>query len=184
MILYVARHGETDLNIEDRFQGISDLPLNVRGREQASILADSLPAGIVHVFTSPQLRAYQTASAVAQARRLPLTTMPYFRERDFGIFEGLTPAEAEQHHPVLWAQDIVRQWNSAPPGGETTRNVVRRIATGLRTLRRQHRDEAVVLIAHGFVVRAVRYLLTGIPQEEFFAVPKIGNGEFLTFVLP
>jgi broad specificity phosphatase PhoE len=73
---------------------------------------------------------------------------------------------------------------AAPPGGETTRAVVRRTAAGLRVLRAAHRDDAVVLVTHGFVVRAVRFLLTDIPQEEFFTMPKIGNGEFLTFVLP
>lgn len=46
MILYIARHGETDLNIDDRYQGISDPPLNERGMPQAVALAASLPAGI------------------------------------------------------------------------------------------------------------------------------------------
>ena len=184
MILYIARHGETDLNIEDRYQGVGDLPLNEHGVEQAVALTAALPLGIVHVVSSPQRRACQTASVVADARRLPHTTMTNFRERDFGIFEGLTPAEAQARYPELWAQEVVRQWNGAPPGGETTRAVVRRTAAGLRMLRKAHKDEAVLLVTHGFVVRAVRFLLTGIPQQEFFAVPKIANGEFLSFAFP
>lgn len=130
MILYIARHGETDLNIQDRYQGISDSPLNDRGLQQAAALAAGLPAGIVHVISSPQKRAYQTASALAEARRLPLETMSHFRERDFGIFDGLTPAEVQKRHPDLWERKIVQQWNDAPPGGETTRDVVRRVANG------------------------------------------------------
>lgn len=184
MILYVARHGETDLNIDDRYQGISDPPLNERGLLQAAELAARLPAGIVHVVCSPQQRAFQTASAITESRRLPLEAMSHFRERNFGIFEGLTPAEAREQHPKLWAEGVVRQWNGAPPGGETTREVVRRTANGLRILRRAHRDEAVLLVTHGFVVRALRYLLTDIKQGEFFELPKIGNGDFLTFILP
>lgn len=184
MILHIARHGETDLNIDDRYQGISDHPLNERGVLQAASLAANLPAGIDHVICSPQLRAFQTAAAIVDARRLRLETMPQFRERDFGIFEGLTPAEVQERHPDLWAQGVVRKWNSAPPGGETTREVVRRTAFGLRNLRRRHKDEAVALVTHGFVVRAVRYLLTDTSQDDFFELPKIGNGTFLTFVLP
>lgn len=184
MILYLARHGETDLNIDDRYQGIGDLPLNHTGRRQAVALEASLPAGIVHIVSSPQRRAFETASAVATARCLPLTTMPDFRERDFGVFEGLTPAEAREAYPALWAQAILQQWNGAPPEGETTRAVVRRTARGLRALRRAYRDEAVLLVAHGFVVRAARFLLSGIPKEAFFVEQKIGNAEFLTFILP
>lgn len=183
MILYIARHGETDLNIDDRYQGISDPPLNQRGVQQAVALAASLPAGIVRLICSPQQRAVQTASAVAEARRLPLETMSHFRERDFGIFDGLTPLEAAERYPDLWAQGIVSQWNNAPPGGETTRDVVRRTAAGLRILRRAYKDEAVTLVTHGFVVRAVRYLLTDTSQDEFFVLPKIGNGQFLAFAL-
>jgi broad specificity phosphatase PhoE len=184
MILYIARHGETDLNTEDRYQGSSDLPLNERGVQQAAALAASLPPGIAQVVCSPQRRALQTASVIAEGRRLPLKTMAHFREREFGIFEGLTQGEVQEHHPELWAQGVLQQWHGAPPGGETTRAVVRRTAVGLRLLRTAHKDDAVALIAHGFVVRAVRFLLTGIPQEEFFVKPKIGNGEFLTFILP
>jgi broad specificity phosphatase PhoE len=184
MILYIARHGETDLNIEDRYQGIGDLPLNESGRRQALNLEASLPPGIGRIISSPQRRAYQTACAVAESRRLPLTTMANFRERNFGVFEGLTPEQARHGYPELWAQGILQQWNSAPPDGETTRAVVRRTAAGLRELRTNFRDEAVLLVAHGFVVRAARFLLTGIPKEEFFAEQKIGNGTFLTFVLP
>lgn len=184
MILYVARHGETDLNIEDRYQGISDPPLNRLGEAQAAALAANLPPSIVRVVCSPQLRAFQTASAVAEARRLPLEAMPHFRERDFGIFEGLTPAEVKERHPDLWEAGVVRQWDSAPPEGETTRAVVRRTAAGLRLLGRKHRDDAVLLVTHGFVVRTLRYLLTDITKHEIFELPKIGNGEFLTFILP
>lgn len=183
MILYIARHGETDLNIDDRYQGVTDPPLNQRGLQQAAALAANLPPGIARLVSSPQQRAFQTASAVAEARRLPVETMAHFRERDFGVFDGLTPSEAAARYPDLWAQGIVSQWNGAPPGGETTREVVRRTAAGLRMLRKEHKDDAVALITHGFVVRAVRYLLTDISQGEFFALPKIGNGQFLTFAL-
>lgn len=184
MILYIARHGETDLNIEDRYQGVSDQPLNERGMQQAATLASSLPPGIGYIYSSPQRRAQQTAAAVAEARGLSVKAMAQFRERNFGIFEGLTQVEAANMYPDLWEQSPVRQWNGAPPGGETTRDVVRRTAAGLRLLRNAHRDDAVALVTHGFVVRAVRYLLTDTTQDNFFVLPKIGNGEFLAFSLP
>jgi broad specificity phosphatase PhoE len=184
MILYLARHGETDLNIDDRYQGSSNLPLNARGLQQAASLATRVPAGVVAVVSSPQLRAYQTAQAVAATTALALETQVWLRERDFGVFEGLSQAEVQHRYPQLWVQNVVQQWNGAPPGGETVNQVVQLVADGLQALRAQYKEQAIVLVTHGFVVRAVRFLLSGIPQDEFFALPKIGNGEFLTFVLP
>lgn len=183
MILYIARHGETDLNIEDRYQGVSNLPLNVRGVRQAASLAEKLPTGIVHVVSSPQTRAYQTAEVIAKTRRLPLTTASRFREKNFGVFEGLSQPEVQARYPELWARGIVQQWDGAPPGGESVHDVVRRVSAGLYALNALHKDDAIALVTHGFVVRAVRFLLTGIRPEEFFTEPRIGNCEFLTFVL-
>lgn len=184
MILYLARHGETDLNIDDRYQGSSNLPLNTRGLQQASDLAARVPPSIDRIVSSPQLRAYQTATAIANVTGLALTTDAGFRERDFGIFEGLSQAEVQQRYPTLWAQHRVQQWDDAPPSGETVHQVVHRVSAALHALNAMHKNDTIVLVTHGFVVRALRFLLSGIPEDEFFALPKIGNGELLAFALP
>lgn len=183
MKLYLARHGETDLNVDERFQGVSDLPLNAVGLAQAAQLAQSLPAGIECIATSPQLRARQTAEAVASSRRLPLQTFAEFRERDFGCFEGLNPDEAAQRYPDLWARNLAWQWAEAPPGAESAEEVVRRVAAGLLQLCALHAGRSVLLVAHGFVVRAVRFIASGIAKEDFFVLPRIGNGDFLEMPL-
>lgn len=177
--LYLARHGETDLNAGERFQGVSDLPLNARGHAQAARLAHALPTGIEFIATSPQLRARQTAEAVANARHLPLQSFAEFRERDFGCFEGLNPDEAAQRYPDLWARKLAYQWADAPPGGESAEEVVRRVVAGLLRLHVRHAGRPVLLVAHGFVVRAVRFIASGITKEEFFVLPRIDNGNFL-----
>lgn len=109
--------------------------------------------------------------------------MAEFRERDFGIFEGLSPSEIQAGFPDLWAIGIMEQWAAAPPGGETTSDVVQRVAVGLLTLRDLFPSQAVLLVAHGFVGRAVRYLLTETRRENFFVMPKVGNAEFVTYFL-
>ena len=102
MKLYLARHGETDLNIDDRYQGSSDAPLNARGRAQADALAAALPHDITRIVASPLQRALQTAQAVGSARGLAVHTMTGLREKDFGVFDGLTPAEVAERYPALW----------------------------------------------------------------------------------
>ena len=69
MKLYAVRHGETDLNIDDRFQGASNASLNTRGRLQAYDLVLRLPNDAVQVVSSPLRRALETAEMVAGERR-------------------------------------------------------------------------------------------------------------------
>jgi broad specificity phosphatase PhoE len=185
MKLYLARHGETDLNIDERYQGISDAPLNARGLAQARALAEALPQGITHIVASPLRRALQTAQAVAVARGLPVTTMAGLREKDFGAFDGLTPTEVATRHPALWQGGVLTSWDQPPPGGETTRAVVQRVSLCLAEVRATHAaDAAVLLVVHGFVVRALRYLLDGLEEAEFFVADRIGNAEFLVRDVP
>jgi broad specificity phosphatase PhoE len=179
MKLYLARHGETDLNIDERYQGVSDAPLNARGRAQAEALAVALPHDVIHIVASPLQRALHTAQAVGRARGLVVQVMAELREKDFGAFDGLTPAEVAERYPALWQSGVITSWNQRPPGGETTREVVQRISDCLHELRDRYRDDTVLVVVHGFVVCALRYLLDDLPEAEFFVAPRIGNAEFL-----
>jgi broad specificity phosphatase PhoE len=175
--LYLARHGETDLNVQMRYQGSTDMPLNELGWTQAQSLAQRLPPDITRIVASPLLRAQQTASLVSQARGLPILTMSEFRERDFGVFETLTHEETQARYPELYARKVVMQWDEAPPKAETIREVVARVQAGLQRLEAEHGGESVLLVAHGFVARAVRYLVKRWPETDFYLEPLMGNGE-------
>jgi broad specificity phosphatase PhoE len=179
MKLYLARHGETDLNIDDRYQGRSDAPLNQCGLAQAQALAAALPLDISHIIASPLQRALHTAQAVGRARGLPVHTMAGLREKHFGRFDGLTPAEVAARFPVLWRSGVLTSWDQPPPGGETTRAVVQRVSRCLGELRATHADDTVLLVVHGFVVRALRYLIDDLSEADFFVAERIGNAEFL-----
>ena len=180
LTLLLARHGQTDLNTEDRWQGRIDAPLNAAGHAQALRLADELPAGIDAIVASPMQRARQTAEPVARRRGLPVAFDADFRERDFGVFDGLTEAEAAARFPELAARNAAYRWDLEPPGAEPTRDVVERVARGLRRLRDQHDGQTVLLVSHGFVVRCLRHLIDGVPEADFFAAARIANGAFLT----
>ncbi|MFP8778334.1 histidine phosphatase family protein [Hydrogenophaga sp. RWCD_12] len=182
--LLVARHGQTDLNIDERWQGRLDLPLNATGQAQARQLARDLPAGIDAIVASPMQRARQTAEPAAQRWGLPVSFDADFRERDFGVFEGLTEAEAAVQFPELIARPAAYRWDEEPPGAESTRAVVDRVARGLQRLREQHEGRTVLLVSHGFVVRCLRFLIDGVNPADFFTAPRIPNGSLLTRQLP
>lgn len=178
--LLLARHGETDLNTEERWQGRIDAPLNAAGLAQGQRLALDLPEGIHAIVASPLLRARQTAAPAVQRLGLPLRLDGDFRERDFGVFEGLTEAEAAQRYPELTARNAAYRWDEEPTGAESTRAVVARVERGLQRLRAQHDGQTVLLVSHGFVVRCLRYLIDGLSEAEFFAAARIPNGSYLT----
>lgn len=183
LTLLLARHGETDLNTQDRWQGRIDAPLNAAGQAQAQCLADSLPEGIDAIVASPMRRARQTAAPVAQRRGMAGALDEDFRERDFGVFDGLTAAEAAQQFPALAALNAAYRWDMEPSGAEPTRAVVARVARGLERLRAQHAGRTVLLVSHGFVVRCLRHLIDGVPESDFFSAARIVNGSFLTRTL-
>jgi len=92
--LFLVRHGETAWNAQDRIQGTVDVPLNDAGRAQAACLAryfaqQSLDA----IYSSDLVRAAVTARAIAQTVGRTVREWALLRERQFGLWEGLTGAE-------------------------------------------------------------------------------------------
>lgn len=177
MDLYVVRHGQTWANIESRYLGAFDPGLTDLGRQQAQALAEQLPAHVQALITSPLLRARQTADYLNQQHRLPICVMDAFRERHIGVFEGLTQAEAKARHPGLWAQNITRQWDIGPDGGESIKDVFLRVQQGLQFLLDAYHGKVIVLVAHGFVAKTIRALARG-DYSDFYDW-QLGNGEVL-----
>ncbi len=177
MNLYVVRHGETWANVEHRYLGALDPQLTARGREQAASLSKKLPSGIEVLIVSPRVRAQQTARILNVELNLEPLTMGDFRERDVGVFEGLTQAEARAMHPQLWAQNITRQWAVGPTGGESIADVVARVHRGLVELAALYPARVVLLVAHGFVAKVIRALARG-DFSDFFNW-QLSNGEML-----
>jgi probable phosphoglycerate mutase/uncharacterized phosphatase len=84
------RHGQTDWNLEGRFQGHTDIPLNATGLAQAHGAAERLARQpITAIVSSPLVRASKTAAIVAERLGLPLHIDPELMERSFGRYEGL-----------------------------------------------------------------------------------------------
>lgn len=161
MHLYVVRHGETWANAEQRYLGSLDPGLTERGRQQAHALADHLPGNLDVLVVSPRLRALETAGILNEGLTLSPRIMECFRERDVGVFEGLTQAQASARYPQLWSQNITRRWEAGPTGGESICEVVTRVREGLLELRSNYPSQTVLLVAHGFVAKVIRALAKG-----------------------
>lgn len=177
MRLYIARHGQTDANAQHRYLGSLDPELNVAGRAQAVNLRLELPSSINAIVVSPLLRARQTAEIINGHLNLPLHIIDSFRERNVGVFEGLTQTEARHRYPDLWAQNITRQWHLAPPDGESVAQTFTRAHRGLVQLIESSGSENLLLVAHGFIAKSLRALV----RRDFsdFYDWQLNNGQLL-----
>lgn len=167
MKLLLVRHGQTEFNLEHRYLGALDPPLNDTGIAQAQRLRAQLPGSIDVVISSPLLRARQTAELLRHDTAPAAITDDAFRERNVGVFEGLTQDEARTAFPDLWARNITRQWHAAPDGGETIDAVFARVHSGLTRLLDRHADATVLLVAHGFVAKVIRAIALSDHRDMF-----------------
>jgi broad specificity phosphatase PhoE len=164
--IFLARHGESDWNVEKRFQGHTDRPLTERGREQAYALAD-LVAGekIEAIYTSPLSRAQETAEIVAARVGLEPVALPELREVDTGSWSGLSRADVEARFPEGFAR-----WRSGGSGwedGETYEEMAERVIGALGTVAEAHPDGRVLVISHGGPIRAIHAAAEGLAIDDY-----------------
>ena len=120
MRMFLVRHGETDWNVENRIQGIYDVPLNERGLRQAKELSRRLEKGaLVRIFSSNLSRSYRTAVEIAAPHKLEVERDSRLAEVSQGIWEGLLADEARELYPkeyAMWERDPS---SIVPPAGES-----------------------------------------------------------------
>jgi probable phosphoglycerate mutase len=151
--ILLARHGETDWNRENRFQGHADPPLNSTGRSQAAELSAALAAEeLAAVYSSPLRRAFETAEVVAAAHGLQPVAVAGLREVHVGSWQGLTRAELETRYPEQFARWLAYEqgWDD----GESYDQLSRRVIPALLELAAAHEGERILAVTHGGPIRA------------------------------
>jgi len=151
--LILIRHGETDWNVQGRFQGQIDVPLNALGLRQAARMAERLARERVDVFyCSDLLRTRQTAEPAALRLELAAAPDPGLREQHFGILEGLSFEEVQQRHPHHLAQWLRHDPDYALPEGESVRSFHARVLGAVQALAARHPGQTLAVVTHGGVL--------------------------------
>lgn len=159
---YIFRHGQTDYNLEKRWQGCGiDTELNPNGEKQAEALIPRLEdKGIEVIYSSALKRAMKTAEIVADALGVEVKIIKDLREGSFGVAEGLTkPEVADKYATVFnrWYDDEIDDWDIAFPEGETKRQIQQRMLQVLEHLLKT-KENIIGIVSHG---SSIRYLLLG-----------------------
>jgi len=160
--ILLIRHGQTDWNVEGRWQGHLDQPLNATGMEQALALAEYLRGRPLNaVYSSDLLRARVTAEQIAETHGLPVQTDPRWREQDLGVFQGLTTSEISGKYPEEMRQLRENYLDFAPPEAETRRIMQERAFAAYSDILAHETGTEVAVVSHGGTIRVLLYKFFG-----------------------
>jgi len=168
--LVLWRHGQTEWNVQGRFQGQSDIPLDEVGEQQAERAARLLAALRPDAIISSDLgRAMATAAPLGRLTGLTVSVDKDLRERHGGAWEGLTDVQIRTRYPVEYAQ-----WQ--PPEGESTATVADRAGSALdRIADGLAPGSLAVVVSHGAAIRLGAARLLGLPEELWGVIGPLAN---------
>lgn len=166
----LVRHGQTDWNLEGRYQGQSDVPLNATGLAQARSLAHDLKDDHFDaVYSSDLTRALQTANAIA-ALHDHLVVIPDTRLREInqGQWEGVQVEEIRNRYAHLWQIRKADPASMRPPGGETVGEVLQRVTQALSEIADRYPTGNVLVISHGLAIATILCTVKGVPVGQAY----------------
>ena len=178
--LYLARHGQTEFNVEGRIGG--DPLLTAKGRSQAEALAEKLRnVRLDWVFTSTRRRSHETAAPVLQDRPTVHTlAMPEFDELWAGDCEGMRYADIRESMPHVTQGRNADKYHYAYPNGESYALLNERVKKGLCRALFLAGDSPILIIGHQAINRILLSLFLRcreedvpymfIPQSEYYHI--------------
>ncbi len=164
--LMVIRHGETEWNVQQRFQGHGDSPLTSNGRADVRALARRLKQTAFDRLVSSDLgRARETAALIAEQTGHRVVTDPLLRERNYGVMEGLTIPEIKTRYTESLQKLIDGDPDAVIPQGESHRQHYDRNILFIKRLLRDHAGTITLLVVHGGVLDSLLRFVTGLPLD-------------------
>jgi broad specificity phosphatase PhoE len=165
----LIRPGATLYDEQNRVQGVLDVPLSERGRdeviEMAQLLAQTLgDSSLSALYCGPGENVVRTAEIVGKELRLRHKRINEFRNLDQGLWQGLQIDEIKRRNTKLFRQWIEDPATICPPQGETVERAMERIKAAFRPLIRRHQDEAIGLVVGEPLARLVASYLRGEPH--------------------
>lgn len=152
-ILTLVRHGQTDWNLQRRYQGQKDIPLNEEGIRQAKALAELLAGESFDViYTSDLKRAFHTAKEVHKGRNIDLIKDARLREICFGEWEGEFFQEMFSQYPERFAVSHADPTIILAPGGESVAQVAARTSELADEVSHLYPSGKVLVVTHGMAL--------------------------------
>ena len=178
MKLYICRQGETVLNLQKRWQGGSvNSSLTEKGIAQAKETAEYLKdKKLEAIFVSPLGRARETVSFLRPFYpKAEYSVESALKELDKGETDGTTFEERRKKYPEEFDRIPYIDLDKRFPGGESHRDVVRRLIPFVDRLKNKYSGKTVAVFAHDAVNRMLLGILLSLPDEELVNVIALNN---------
>ncbi|MEO6247477.1 MAG: histidine phosphatase family protein [Sphingomicrobium sp.] len=193
--LWLVRHGQSQGNVarDEAHQAGElvidldwrdvDVPLSELGQRQADAAGRWFAALPEEqrpevLLASPYVRARQTAEAICKAGGLaggakPTTLDERLREREFGVFDGLTTLGIREKYPDEAAHRAkMGKFYHRPPGGESWADVILRLRSAVNSIALQYEGKRVMIVCHQVVVLCMRYILEELTEAEILDIDR------------
>jgi len=183
-MLYIMRHGRTDWNVRHKLQGRTDIPLNEEGRrmaEKARKEYRDVPLDIC--YSSPLVRARETAEIVLRGRGIPILTDDRLREMSFGDYEGTENSFSIPECPINVVFQKPEAYTQSVGGAETFDELFARTGEFLKEVidPLMARGKNVLIVGHGAMNLSIIGRIREIPISEFWS-PGIENCKMIRLI--
>jgi len=170
----LIRHGETEWNLLGKFQGCTDIKLSQNGIEQAELLKKRLKGNFDYIYSSPLMRAYETAKIISSGFDKEITVVQDIREINFGEWEGLTIKGIAEKYPEIFKTWRTDKKEAKFCGGDSSiLNASLRAKKCIMDIVKKHEGKTIVIVAHGGIIKAG---LIGLFEWDMSMYHKIGLG--------
>lgn len=162
-LITLIRHGQTNWNVEGRWQGHAAVPLNEVGRAQAKLLAHYLQDTTAsRIISSDLIRTRETAVIINNQLKLPISFDKRFREIDVGEWQGMTVDEIKTWDLKRFEHFVSDMYSVPRPGGESYELLGDRGIKAMNDLASRYPGDHTLVVTHGGIIRQIVKRLTGI----------------------
>ena len=169
--IYLVRHGQTAWNKEEIFRGRTDVPLNETGLREAQLAGEYFREMEIHaIYSSPLLRAWETAQKIAEVQRLEVRSLQGIIDMCFGEWEGQSLKDVQEKDGQRF-----QQWKNEPhlvkiPGGETLDEVRDRAMAVLEKTIKSHSGKTLLFVSHRVVNKVILCSILGLDNSHFWQI--------------
>ncbi|NLF19870.1 MAG: histidine phosphatase family protein [Clostridiaceae bacterium] len=167
--VYLIRHAVTALNQSGHFQGLSDIPLNEDGREQAIHLRNRFVqegTKLDHIYVSRLVRTQQTIQPLAETLGLEPQVKEGLHEVDGGLMEGRHNSDNVRDYPEVMDTLMRNPFFAQMPNGESGREVYDRVVAAFLDICRTNSGKTVAVVTHGFALQMLSSFLEAKAPED------------------
>ena len=169
--IYLARHGETELNKKKVYYGFTDIALNSNGEAQCQVLKQKLMnVNFDIVITSPLIRTVNSAEIITGINKDEIHKYEELKELNFGKWEGMHYKEVEKQYPIEWKAWCDDWQGYSIPEGERFNDFYNRVETCFNKIKEEITGKTVLIVGHEGALKVIALQLLGLKVEDYWTI--------------